>query len=262
MNTQICSRFLAALCGLASLAGTAMTQADDPDPRSGVYELRVYTCDPGRLTALHDRFRDHTVKLFEKHGMTNVAYFTPVEGPTAENTLVYFLWHKSKDAAAASFQAFRADPDWVKARTASEKDAKILAKPPETTFLKLTDYSTPLPAAADDRVYELRTYVANEGKFDALHARFRNHTLKLFEKHGMENVAYFVPTDEPKSANTLIYLLAHKSRDAAKASWKAFVEDPEWKKVAAESEVNGRLVQKVEAVFLKPTDYSPKPAAK
>ncbi|MFO1092227.1 MAG: NIPSNAP family protein [Planctomycetaceae bacterium] len=83
-----------------------------------------------------------------------------------------------------------------------------------------------------------------------------------FEKHGMENVAYFVPTDEPKSANTLIYLLAHKSRDAAKASWKAFSEDPEWKKVAAESEANGRLVQKVDAVFLKPTDYSPKPAAK
>ena len=122
----------------------------------------------GRLSALHDRFRDHTVKLFEKHGMTNVAYFTPIEGPVADNTLVYFLWHKSKAAAAASFEEFRADPDWVKARTASEEKGKILAKPPESSFLKLTDYSTPMPAAQEDRVYEMRTYVANDGKFVGL----------------------------------------------------------------------------------------------
>lgn len=238
-----------------------MSHAAEPDPRSGVYELRVYTCDPGRLPALHDRFRNHTLRLFAKHGMTNVAYFTPGEGPTAQNTLVYFLWHQSRDAAAASFQAFRADPDWIKVRAESEKDAKILAGPVESTFLKLTDYSTPLPTARADRIYELRTYVAHDGKFDALHDRFRNHTLKLFEKHGMENVAYFVPTDEPKSADTLIYLLAHKSRDAARASWQAFIDDPEWKKVAAESEADGPLVQKVDAVFLNATDYTPQPKA-
>jgi hypothetical protein len=237
-----------------------MTAAADPDPRDGVYELRVYTCDPGRLPALHDRFRDHTIDLFAKHGMKNVAYFTPVDGDNAENTLVYFLWHRSKDAAKASFDSFRADPEWVKARTESEKDAKILAKPPETTFLTLTDYSQPLPEARSDRVYEMRTYTAPDGKFDALNTRFRDHTLKLFEKHGIENVAYFVPTDEPESKNTLIYLIAHKSRDAADASWKEFRDDPEWKKVHSESEVNGKLVEKVEVMFLAPTDYTPKAA--
>ena len=231
------------------------------DPHKGVYELRVYTCDPGRLPALHDRFRDHTVDLFAKHGMTNVAYFTPVEGPTAENTLVYFLWHQGKDAAAKSFGDFRADPEWIRVRTESEKDARILSDPVDSTFVKLTDYSQPLPAAEDDRIYELRTYTTPDGKLEALHARFRDHTRKLFEKHGMENVAYFVPTDEPKSANTLIYLLAHKSRDAARASWKAFIDDPEWKAARDASEVNGKLVQKVESVFLKPTDFSPKPKA-
>jgi hypothetical protein len=260
MITRPRATLVALICGIAA-AGASMTRAAEPDPRSGVYELRVYTCDSGRLPALHDRFRDHTIDLFARHGMTNVAYFTPESGDTAENTLVYFLWHQSKDAAAESFKAFRADPEWITVRTASEKDAKILAKPPASTFLTLTDYSEPLPAAQPDRVYEMRTYIAAEGKFDALHARFRNHTLKLFEKHGMENVAYFVPTDEPGSANTLIYLLAHQSRDAAKASWKAFIDDPEWKAVYAESEANGTLVQKLESVFLKPTDYTPKPAA-
>ena len=249
---------LAAL--LTTLLAASITTADEPDPRSGVYEMRVYTCDPGRLTALHDRFRNHTMGLFAKHGMTNVAYFTPSDEPLAENTLIYFLWHQSKDAATASFTAFRADPEWIEVRTASEKDAKILAMPVESTFLQLTDYSSPLPAARADRIYELRTYVAADGKFEDLHNRFRNHTLKLFEKHGIENIAYFVPTDEPRSTNTLIYLVAHQSREAAAASWKAFIEDPEWKKVYAESEANGALVQKIDSLYLVPTDYTPKPA--
>jgi hypothetical protein len=245
--------------GLAFLTGAAMTQAAD-DPRDGVYELRVYTCDSGRLPALHERFRNHTIDLFAKHGMTNVAYFTPVEGEAAENTLVYFLWHQSRDAAKASFDAFRADPEWVKVRAESEKDAKILSKAVDSTFLTLTDYSQPLPAARPDRVYEMRIYTAPDGKFEALHTRFRDHTMKLFEKHGMENVAYFVPTDDPKSKNTLTYLLAHKSRDAADASWKAFRDDPDWKQVRAESEVNGRLVENVDVMFLAPTGYTPKAA--
>lgn len=236
-----------------------MADAAD-DPRAGVYELRVYTCDQGRLSALHDRFRNHTIELFARHGMTNVAYFTPAEGDTAENTLVYFLWHPSKDAAAASFTSFRADPEWVMVRTESEKDAKILSKPPESSFLTLADYSQPLLAARPDRIYEMRTYVAADGKFEALQSRFRDHTLKLFEKHGIENVAYLVKTDEAGSPNTLIYLLAHKSRDAADASWKAFRDDPDWKKAHAESEANGKLVAKSEVVFLTPTEYTPKAA--
>jgi len=259
MKTRRSFNRLVLMSGLALFTGAAMSPAAD-EPRDGVYELCVYTCEPGRLPALHDRFRNHTIDLFARHGMTNVAYFTPVEGDTAENTLVYFLWHKSKDAAAASFTAFRADPEWVKVRTESEKDAKILSKPVDSTFLTLTDYSQPLPQARPDRVYEMRTYTAPDGKFEALQTRFRDHTLKLFEKHGIENVAYFVPTDDPKSQNTLIYLIAHKSRDAAEASWKAFRDDPEWKKVHANSEVNGKLVEKVDVMFLAPTDYTPNAA--
>jgi NIPSNAP len=107
------------------------------------------------------------------------------------------------------------------------------------------------------RVFELRTYTTHPGKLDALNARFRNHTLKLFEKHGMTNVVYTTPMDAPQSQNTLIYLLAHKSREAAKASFDAFRSDPDWVKARTESEAAGPIVVKVDSVFLTPTDYSP-----
>jgi heme-degrading monooxygenase HmoA len=106
-------------------------------------------------------------------------------------------------------------------------------------------------------VYEMRTYTTNEGKLDALNARFRNHTLKLFEKHGMKNVMYWTPTDAEKSKNTLIYVLWHESEDAAKKSFAAFVKDPDWIKARDESEKDGKIVAKVESVFMKVTDYSP-----
>lgn len=103
-------------------------------------------------------------------------------------------------------------------------------------------------------LYELRTYVAPEGKLDALHARFRDHTMALFEKHGIKNIMYWVPVDKP---NTLIYVIAHKDAAAAKASWDGFRNDPEWKRVAEETQRDGRIVEKVESIYLKPTDYSP-----
>jgi len=107
------------------------------------FELRTYTTEPGKLPALHARFRDHTVKLFEKHGMKNVIYLTPVDadGKAVDNKLVYLLAHKSQAAAKASFDSFRQDPDWKTAREASEKDGKILAVPPESIFYVPTDYS-------------------------------------------------------------------------------------------------------------------------
>lgn len=239
------------------LTGVALVHGADGDQPAGVYELRIYTCDPGRLEALHDRFREHTLKLFARHGMTNVAYFTPQDEPKSANTLIYFLRHDSREAADQSFAAFRSDPDWLKVKSETEKDARILSQPVDSTFLAATDYSSPMGPANKERVYELRVYTAEEGKLDDLQNRFRDHTLKLFEKHGMKNVAYWTPTDEPRSANTLIYLLEHESREAAAASWKAFIDDPEWKEARARSEADGRLVKSVEATYLVPTPYTP-----
>jgi hypothetical protein len=112
-------------------------------------------------------------------------------------------------------------------------------------------------AQAGKHVYELRTYTAPEGKLGELHARFRDHTISIFNRHGMKSVIYLAPQDAPDSANTLIYVLEHPSRDAAKKAWADFQADPEWQKVNAESQVNGRIVSKVVSVFADPTEYSP-----
>lgn len=105
-----------------------------------VYELRTYTTHPGRLPALNKRFREHTTKLFEKHGMKNEMYWVPTDPKLAENTLIYVISHESEDAAKKSWDAFRTDPDWIKARDASEADGKIVLKV-EAVFMKKTDYS-------------------------------------------------------------------------------------------------------------------------
>jgi hypothetical protein len=112
-------------------------------------------------------------------------------------------------------------------------------------------------AQAGKHVYELRTYTAPEGKLGELNSRFRDHTIRIFNRHGMKSVLYMTPQDAPDSANTLIYVLEHPSREAAKKAWADFQADPEWVKVSADSQVNGRIVSKVVSVFADPTDYSP-----
>jgi hypothetical protein len=107
------------------------------------------------------------------------------------------------------------------------------------------------------RVFELRTYTAPEGKLPELQARFRNHTMRIFERHGMKNVGYWVPQDAPNKDNTLIYIISHESREAAKKSWSAFGQDPEWQKVAKESQMNGKIVAGITSVYMDATDYSP-----
>ena len=116
--------------------------------------------------------------------------------------------------------------------------------------------TTTADAAAKGRVFEIRTYTASEGKLDALHARFRHHTTKLFEKHGMTNVGYWKPLDEPLSKNTLIYVLAYPDREAAKKAWEGFKNDPEWVTAKQASEVSGTLTAKVDSIYLEATDYS------
>lgn len=243
------------LAMLSSFSGTFANAGE------GVLEMRIYTCEPGKLDALNERFRNHTMRLFEKHGMKNVAYWVATEGPTAGNTLYYILHHASRDAAKASWDAFRSDPEWKAVAAASkEKHGKILAKDPEVIFMTETDYSPATEKARQDKTYELRIYTAAEGKLGDLNSRFREHTEKLFNKHGMRSIGYWVPTDEPKSKTHLYYVLEHTSRDSSKESWKGFVNDPEWKEVAKKTEANGKLLAiPPEAVFMKAVDYSPAP---
>ena len=263
MTTQ---RRMSLFCALAVSAiayvGSTTVQGAEPgeEQASMVYELRTYTTPEGKLPELLTRFRDHTMKLFAKHGMTNVIYWTPTDKP---NTLVYLLAHKSEQAGKDSFATFREDPEWVTAKAASEAAGSLTTKV-ESLYLTPTDYTPAATVAeiAKDKpglLYELRIYTAAPEKLANLNARFRDHTTKLFEKHGMTNVVYTTPIAEPLGGNTLVYVLAHKDRESADASWKAFVDDPDWKKAAAASQVDGPLLVKdgVVRMYLTPTDFSP-----
>jgi hypothetical protein len=112
-------------------------------------------------------------------------------------------------------------------------------------------------SSSSGRYFEMRTYHTADGKLEALHSRFRQHTNRLFKKHGIEMIGYWTPADAPASKNTLVFLLAYPSRDAREKSWQAFSNDPEWKKAKADSERDGALVTKVDQLFMNPTDYSP-----
>jgi hypothetical protein len=116
---------------------------------------------------------------------------------------------------------------------------------------------TPTPVnAAGNRVFEIRTYTTPPGKLEALKTRFRDHTISIFDKHGMKSIGYWVPQDAPLKDNTLIYILAHESRESAAKNWAAFRADPVWVKAKAESEKDGALTTKVESVFADPADFS------
>lgn len=250
---QICT-----LWGVLWMTGATLATGAEADTR--LFEMRTYYAAEGKLDALHARFRDHTTKLFEKHGITNIGYWVPQENP--DRRLIYILAYPNRAAREKSWKAFAADPDWNKARAASEVNGKLVAKV-EVAYLTATDYSPAIvPSAKGNRVFELRHYTATPGNLGHLHARFRDHTVKLFEKHGMTNIGYWQLAPDQKGADvTLIYILSHASRDAAMASFNAFRQDPAWvaARTASEQKAGGSLTEKdggVKSTFLNATDYS------
>ncbi len=135
---------------------------------------------------------------------------------------------------------------------------EVLQGPLVASLIAGSAFLLALPAqAADERVFEMRTYHCHPGRLDALHERFREHTNPIFVKHGMSLIAYWTPIEGAASENTLVYVLAYPSRAAREASWKAFLEDPAWIAAKASSEEDGPIVEKVDSLFLSPTDYSP-----
>jgi hypothetical protein len=237
------------------VAMTFAAPAAERDTRC--FELRTYYAAPGKLDALNARFRDHTCKLFEKHGIANIGYWMPIDN--TNNALIYLLAYPSREAARQSWNNFGADPMWKEVVKMTEANGRLVTKV-ESVYLAPTDFSPVVTATKTDpaRVFELRTYKAAPGKLGDLQARFRNHTVALFAKHGMTNFGYWTPADARQGAeDTLIYLLAHQSKEAGAASFAAFRADPDWVKAKTESEKSGPLTTKVESVLLQPTDYSP-----
>jgi heme-degrading monooxygenase HmoA len=218
------------------------------------YEMRVYYAPPGKLDDLNARFRNHTLKIFEKHGMANIGYWVPVENP--DNKLIYVLAHASREASTQNWKDFFNDPEWKDVVAQTEANGKLVAKV-ESTFMKVTDFSPDIrpQAAAQPRLFELRTYKAAPGKLPNLLARFRDHTTTLFNQHGISQFAYWTPVNADN--DTLVYIVDFKNREAADATWKSFRADPKWIAAKKASEVNGPLTTNVASVFMTPTDYSP-----
>ncbi len=246
---------------LAAGLGAGAVRAEEKKADGRLFELRTYHAAPGKLDALLARFRGHTCKLFEKHGMTNVGYWVPVENP--DRLLIYLLAYPDRAARDASWKAFLGDEAWKKAAAESEREGKLVAKV-EELFLTATDFSSSFQPSGGgaDRLFEMRTYTTTPGNLPALHRRFREHTTGLFAKHGMTNGEYFSLAAGQKGAdNILLYFLAHKDAAAAAKSFADFRADPVWvaAKKASEEAAGGSLTTPdgVKSLFLKPVDFSP-----
>lgn len=247
------------LAGAAAMTIAPAVEASKKD--TYLYELRVYHCHPGRAAALHTRFQKRTIGIFKRCGMV-VMGFWDVNGK--ENDVVYMVRHKNRDAREKAWKAFGKDPEWTLAvKESEEKDGPIVAKA-DTYLFNATDFSPAVKTGqkGDARLYELRTYTSSPGNLERLVQRFRGGTVKLFEKHGMENSVYgTLDADQPAAKETLIYLLVHKSEAARNESFKNFGSDPEWRAHLAKSEqdAGGPLTAPggVKSELLKPTSYSP-----
>ncbi|MBL9126109.1 MAG: NIPSNAP family protein [Verrucomicrobiales bacterium] len=261
MFTRLLLAATAALCLGTFVSAPAVAAASAPaDTRC--YELRIYHTAPGKLDDLHQRFRNHTLALFEKHRIQSLGYWVPIQN-TEDTRLFFLLSYPSRADRDASWKAFMDDPAWQAAYKASEANGPLVVKV-EQMFLSATDYSPAIQTgtAKARRVFEFRDYTASPGNLGHLNARFRDHTVELFAKHGMQNWGYWTPmAGEPGADNRLVYLLGHASTDAAKASFAAFGQDPRWKtaREASEKAGGGSLTAPggVKSTFLAATDYSP-----
>jgi hypothetical protein len=221
------------------------------------YELRVYTATKGNLNNLMKRFRNHTTKLFEKHGMTNVGYWTPLDN--ADEKLYYVLSYPNRAARETSWQAFMADTAWQNVQKASEINGGLVAKV-DNVFLKTTDFSpNNAQSSVNNKVWEFRIYTATPNNLDILLERFRGFTVERFGQMGMTNKMYWTATDAAQGSDKMLYyFLTHPSEEAAKAAFDKFRSDPEWIATRKASEVKGggSLTVKVESIFMYATDFS------
>lgn len=262
MKRECVFRLAAVLLGIVSGVAARAVFADQPDTTR--YELQVIQAKPGKLDELHAWFRAHQQDVLAKHGAENMAYLVPV-GTNPENKLLAVYKFPSLPAVLAFSRAVEADPLWKSLDTASKDAPELLVTKLEIIGLTPTDYSPEFEPqkAIQPRVFELRTYTSpSPEKLAALHERFRSHTVKPFAKHGMENLVYWQPRDIEDSDRKLVYLLGHRSQEAAKESFAAFRKDPDWlaAKEASEKAAGGSLTNAENGVvseFFIATDYSP-----
>jgi hypothetical protein len=216
-----------------------------------IYEWRTYEAMPGKLLALNTHLKV-AADLFKKHGLGVLGFWTDEIGTGGQIT---YMWtYADLEDRQKKVAAFAADAAWQQqVAEETEKEGVIVARI-HNTMLQLTPYSP--ESRIKTNVQEWRIYEAMPGRLPDLHARFANHTLRLFEKHGMENIGYW--TEVFGTSNRLVYMLGYPNLGAREKSWAAFQRDPDWQQARAESEKNGPLVAKTYNRILRPTAYSPR----
>ncbi len=237
---------------------TAIASPSNAPKDTLCYEMRIYTATKGNLNNLLRRFRNHTTKLFETHGMKNIVYLTPLDN--TEEKLYYVLSYPNRAARDASWKAFMLDTAWQNVQKASEINGGLVAKV-ESIFMNTTDFSpNNTQSSLNSRIWEFRQYFATPKTLPILLERFRGFTVKRFEQYGMTNKMYWTVMDgEPDADKMLYYFLTHPSEEAAKEAFTKFRNDPEWiaTKKASEEKGGGSLTTKVVSTFMVATDFSP-----
>ncbi len=224
------------------------------DMKSTYFEIRKYYANEGKLQDLINRFQNHTLKLFEKAGMENIAYFLPVDN--TDNSMTYILGYPDEASRDKMWQSFMNDPEWKKAYEASHVNGPLV-KSVEQTFMVLAPHLNDTPKPMPSGVIQMRTYHLFEGKVPNIQARFRDHTQALFAKQDLRNYPYWMTVEKDGTQPKLVYLLGAKDQASFDAGFQAFVKDPAWLKARDESEASGKIVEKVDAVMFKTLPFSP-----
>lgn len=255
------SFFSAALKALVLVAGLTVVsfalptegKAQGAADEGRCYELRTYTAADGELDNLNRRFRKYSRVVFSRYQMDPMGFWIPLDNP--DNHFTYILAYEDCADRDPAWEQFQSDSLWKQVEKITTNDGDLVTNV-DSRMMRTTDFSPRFGPSAreNERVFELRTYTAAPGKRDDLLARFRNHTMELFERHGLENVVYWLPEDRD---DQLVYMLAFPSRFARNEAWREFVMDEEWQKAYEASREDGPLVKNIESILLRPTDYSP-----
>lgn len=240
-----------------------MSNITPHDNFSACYELIDWQSSPMALNELHQHLREIALPNFARYGIETLGCWVPAQ-ENVGNEIRFILRSPNRDARETAWRAIKADTEWNGIFGPGGKASGLLAGQARSMLMGLTDYSPGFEPKAirRDRIFEFRTYVAAPSSLARLNARFRDHTMRLFERHGMKNIAYWNRlADQEGSDTTLFYLLSHRDRLAAQTSFDSFMADPDWRAALAASQVNGSLVAPpplgVQSSFYEATDYSP-----
>lgn len=219
---------------------------------SSYFEMRTYTVHEGKMPSLIQRFQNHTLNLFKKHGIENVAYFLSEEQP--EQQLTFILGYPSAVERDVRWNNFANDPEWKAAAKASEANGPLVQKV-DQVFMVWADGLNLRKQTTPWGIFQLRTYHLFPGKLEAIQNRFRNYTQGLFEKQGLVNYPYWITVEKDNSQPKLVYLIGHQNKEEFNVAFDRFRNDPDWIKVREDSEAAGKIVEKIDSKFLLPLPF-------